>query len=54
MSMSSVSGSTPQYPTPQTYTEGELRESITVKAKEANALVLQARITTVNALDIQA
>jgi hypothetical protein len=53
MSISSVSGSIPQYPTPQTYTEGELRESITVKAKEAEALVLQARIITVSGLDFE-
>jgi hypothetical protein len=54
MLMSSVSGSIPQYPTPQAYPEGELRESITVKAKEAEALVLQARIILVNAADIEA
>ena len=56
MSMSSISGSAPQYPTPQTYTEGELRGSITAKAKEAEArgLVLQARLIRVNALDIKA
>jgi hypothetical protein len=52
ISMSSVSGSSPKHRTPQN--EGQLRESITVKAKEADALVLQARIIMVNALDIKA
>ena len=57
MSISAVSGSTPQYPAPQTpqaKVDDERTESITVKAREANALVLQARITAVNALDIEA
>jgi hypothetical protein len=54
MPMSSIPGSLPQHPTPQTYPEGELRESITVKAKEAEALVLQARLIMVNAVDIKA
>jgi hypothetical protein len=54
MLMSSVSGSIPEYPTPQAYPEGELRESITVKAKEAEALVIQARLIMVNAVDIKA
>jgi hypothetical protein len=54
MSISSVSGSIPQYPTPQTHPdEGDLRESITAKAKEAEALILQAKILMVTALDIQ-
>jgi hypothetical protein len=40
MPMSSVSGSIPQYRTAQAKSEGELRESITVKAKEAETQVL--------------
>jgi hypothetical protein len=52
MSISAVSGLSPQ--APQAKSDGELRESITAKATEADALVLQARITTVNALDIKA
>jgi hypothetical protein len=54
MSMSPVSGSIPQYRTPQTKTEGELRESITAKAKEAEAQVIQARIIMVSGLDFEA
>lgn len=53
MSISPVSGSIPQYPTPQVHPEGELRESITVKAKEAEAQVIQARIIRVSGLDFE-
>jgi hypothetical protein len=53
MSVSPVSGSIPQYRTPQTKTEGELRESITAKAKEAEAQVIQARIIRVSGLDFE-
>jgi hypothetical protein len=49
--MSSVSGS-PR--TPGAKTDGELRESMTAKAKEADALILQARIMMVTAVDIEA
>jgi hypothetical protein len=49
--MSSVSGS-PR--TPGAKSDGELRESITAKAKEAEAQVLQARLIVVNAVDIKA
>jgi hypothetical protein len=52
MSISAVSGSSPQ--TPPAKAGDELRESITAKAKEAEALVLQARIISVRALDIAA
>jgi hypothetical protein len=55
--MSSVSGSIPQSQAPRTpgaKTDGELRQSITAKAKEAEALILQARLIVVNAVDIKA
>jgi hypothetical protein len=52
--MSPVSGSIPRPRTPEAKTGDERRESITVKAKEAETLILQARIIMINALDIQA
>jgi hypothetical protein len=52
MSISAVSGSSPQ--APQAKSDGELRESIMAKAKEAEALILQARIMMVTAVDIEA
>ena len=55
--VSAVSGSLPLHQatqTPKAKTGDERSESITVKAKEANALVLQARIIEVAALDIEA
>jgi hypothetical protein len=55
--MSSGSGSIPRSQAPRTQgakAGDELRESITAKAKEAEALILQAKIIMVTALDIQA
>jgi hypothetical protein len=52
MSISAVSGSSPQ--TLPAKAGDELRESITAKAKEAEALILQAKIIMVTAFDIKA